>query len=189
VSGRSPYLPAAISAISLTAFSIGIVFGVKGLEHIISGGAHFRDIYIATLSCDLFCDVLITFGMVYTLWRTRIRTPFRSTKNVLTHLAIYTINCGTLNLVFTISTIVLLVVYRDALIYVVPSLIVIQLYFCAFMAILNSRDNLRATLNRHDIGLSTIPKPVISDTAVTCGVQVTTESSSNTAVSEILPPV
>ena len=34
-----------------------------------------QDIYIATLSCDAFCDALITCGMVYTVWR--IRTPFR----------------------------------------------------------------------------------------------------------------
>jgi len=139
------------------------------------------------MSCDVLCDVLISFGMVYTLFRNR--SQFRSTNTVLNLLAIYTINCGTLNLVFTISSIVLLIVYRDALIYLVPSFIVVRLYFCAFMAILNSRDNLRATLDRQEIVLNTIPKLTLSDRAETCGVQATTESSSNTAVWNILPPV
>ncbi|KAN0130228.1 hypothetical protein V8E53_011985 [Lactarius tabidus] len=187
LSGRSPYLPAAISVISLTAFGMGIVLGVKGLEHIDLNGAHFRNIYIATLSCDVLCDVLITFGMVYTLFRNR--TPFRSTTSVLNLLAIYAINYGTLNLVLTISSTILLVTYQDTFIYLVPLFIVIRLYFCAFMAILNSRDNLRATLDRKDIVLGTIPKFTALDTPGTYGVQVTTELSSNTAVSKILPPL
>jgi hypothetical protein len=157
------------------------------LEHIELTGDHFRKIYIATLSCDVLCDALITFGMVYTLFRNR--TTFPSTKNVLNLLAIYAINYGALNLVLTISSTILLVTYRDALIYLVPSFIVIRLYFCAFMAILNSRDNLRATLDRQEIVLGTTPKFRLSDTAGACGMQVATESSLNTAVSNILPPV
>ena len=101
-----------------------------------------------------------------------------------------------------------LVAHRDAFTYLVPSFIVIQLYFCAFMAMyvfltfrffvilflacypsLNSRDNLRATLDRQEIALGTIPKISISDTVLTCGVRVTTETSSNTAVSKTLPQV
>ncbi|KAN0130236.1 hypothetical protein V8E53_011993 [Lactarius tabidus] len=185
LSGRSPYLPAAISVISLAAFALG----VKGLEHIEMSGTHFRNIYIATLSCNALCDVLITFGMVYTLFRNR--TPFRSTKNVLNLLVIYAINYGTLNLVLTVSSIILLVVYQDALIYLVPAFIVIRLYFCAFMAILNSRDYLRAVLDRQEIVLGTIPKFTLSDTPGTGGVRVPTELGSNAAVSnlKVLPPI
>ncbi|KAN0130224.1 hypothetical protein V8E53_011981 [Lactarius tabidus] len=98
LSGRSPYLPAAISVISLTAFGMGMMLGVKGLEHIDLEGAHFREIYIATMSCDVLCDVLITFGMVYTVLINRVPIPNRSTNSVLNLLAIYAINYGTLNL-------------------------------------------------------------------------------------------
>ncbi|KAN0135513.1 hypothetical protein V8E53_006792 [Lactarius tabidus] len=187
LSGRSPYLPAAISVVSLTAFGMGIVLGVKGLEHIYLKGAHYRDIYIATLSCDVLCDFLITFGMVYTVLVNRIPFPNRSTNSVLNLLAIYAINYGTLNLVLTISSTILLVVYHDTLIYLVPAVIVVRLYFCALMAILNTRDNLRATLDRQEIVLGTIPRFTVSDTPRT--MQVPTELGSNAAVSKTLPPV
>jgi hypothetical protein len=189
LSGRSPYLPAAISVISLTAFGMGTMMGVKGLQHIKLYGTHFRNIWIATMSCDLLCDVLITFGMVYAVLINRIPFPNRSSNSVLNLLAIYAINYGTLNLVFTLSGIILLVTYQDTLIYLVPSFIVIRLYFCAFMAILNSRDNLRARLNRQEIVLGTIPNFTPSNTPGACGLQVATESRSNPATSKILPPV
>jgi hypothetical protein len=102
-----------------------------------------------------------------------------------------------------------LVVYQDTFIYLVPAFIVIRLYFCAFMAMyvfftchffaiflipafypsLNTRDNLRATLDRQEIVLGTIPRFRVSDTPGTCGVPVTAELSSNAAVSKILPPI
>ena len=53
---------------------------------------------------------------------------------------------------------------------------------------LNSRDTLRAALDIQEVVLGTIPKISLSDTAGTCGVRVTTETSSNTAVSKTLPP-
>ena len=71
---------------------------------------------MATLSCTVLCDALITVGMVYTLlsYRTQVRRyfvaehcnihysiyagPHARTNNVLNILAIYAINCGTLNL-------------------------------------------------------------------------------------------
>ncbi|KAN0125348.1 hypothetical protein V8E53_015575 [Lactarius tabidus] len=190
LSGRSPYLPAAIqSVISLTAFGMGIVLGVKGLEGITLIGAHFRDIYIATMSCDVLCDALITFGMVYTVLINRVPLPSRSTNSVLNHLAIYAINYGTLNLVFTVSDIILLLVYQDTFIYFVPAFIVIRLYFCAFMANLNTRDNLRATLDRQEIVLGTIPRFTVPDTPGTRSMQVPPELGSNTAFSKILPSV
>ncbi|KAN0130233.1 hypothetical protein V8E53_011990 [Lactarius tabidus] len=189
LSGRSPYLPATISVISLTAFGMGMMLSVKGLEHIKLHVAHFRNIYTATMSCLALCDVLITIGMVYTVLRNRVPFPSRSTNNVLNLLAIYAINYGTLNLVFTLSDIILLVVCQNTLIYLVPAFIVVRLYFCSFMAILNTRDNLRATLDRQEIVLGTIPTFTVSDTPGTCGVQVTTESRSNAAVSKTLPPI
>ncbi|KAN0130223.1 hypothetical protein V8E53_011980 [Lactarius tabidus] len=141
------------------------------------------------MSCYVLCDVLITFGMVYTVLINRVPIPNRSTNKVLNLLAIYAINYGTLNLVFTLSDIILLAVYQDTFIYLVPTFIVIRLYFCALMAILNSRDNLRATLDRQEIVLGTIPRFRVSDTPGTCGVPATAELSSNAAVSKILPPL
>jgi len=136
----------------------------------------------------ILCDVLITFGMVYTLLRNR--THVRRTNNVLNLLAIYAINCGTLNLVFAISCIILYGKYQNALIYIPPSFIMIRLYFCAFMAILNSRDNLRETLDGRE-GVVTMLTQLEAHTGTTapCGIQVTTEAWTSAAVPKSPLPV
>ncbi|KAH9027001.1 hypothetical protein EDB85DRAFT_150678 [Lactarius pseudohatsudake] len=106
LSWRSPYLPAAISVISLTEFGIGIVYSTKILKHTHEselGG--FPGVYLATLSFKVLCDVLITVGMVYTLLSNRTRV--RRTNNMLNILAIYAVNCGILHLVFAISCVIL----------------------------------------------------------------------------------
>ncbi|KAH9169105.1 hypothetical protein EDB89DRAFT_1987251 [Lactarius sanguifluus] len=83
--------------------------------------------------------------MVYTLLSNRTRV--RRTNDVLNLLAIYAINCGTLHLVFAITCLILFVRYPETFIYITPSFIMVRLSLCAFMAILNSRDHLRETLD------------------------------------------
>ncbi|KAH9064953.1 hypothetical protein EDB87DRAFT_1755990 [Lactarius vividus] len=190
LSRRSPYLPAAISAVSLTAFGIGIAFGVKILKHLHELGNPFwarllLNLCIATLFCDVVCDVLITFGMVYNLLSNH--TQVRRTNEVLNLLAIYAINCGTLTLVFAISNGISLVKYPDALIYTPSFFIMIRLYFCAFMSILNSRDNLRETLDGQE-GIVITLGEARTGTTIPCDVQDTTESTTNKDVPEGLPP-
>ncbi|KAI9430266.1 hypothetical protein BJY52DRAFT_1344017 [Lactarius psammicola] len=150
------------------------MFCTKLLIHLHEPGNRFQDFSVATLSCKVLCDVLITVGMVYTLLsnRTQVR---RYNKSVLNLLAIYAINCGTLNLVFAISCVTLvlftftsrvilltitppmkLAKYRKTLVYVPSFFIMTRLYFCAFMAILNSRDNLREMLDRSECVVATL---------------------------------
>ncbi|KAI9437252.1 hypothetical protein H4582DRAFT_336961 [Lactarius indigo] len=143
---RSPYLPAAISIVSLTEFLIGIVYSTQILKHRdVSELGGFPGIFIATLSVKVLCDVLITVGMVYTLLSNRSRV--RRTNNVLNLLAIYAINCGILHLVFAISCVILFTRLQYTLICTPSLFIMVRLSLCAFMAILNSRDNLRETLD------------------------------------------
>jgi len=184
----SPYLPAAISAISLIAFSLGLVFGTKVLEAIHSPGNPSQGYLLALVSCYVLCDALITIGMVFTLLSNR--TEVGRTNNVLNLLAIYTINCGILNLLFSIGCIIFLAVYPNALIYTPPSFIMIRLYFCALMAILNSRDNLRETL-RGPEGFVTFTELTPRRSTPVPAVQITTETSTtgSTTVPRSLPPV
>ncbi|KAI9453085.1 hypothetical protein BJY52DRAFT_865823 [Lactarius psammicola] len=103
----------------------------------------YQEFSIATLSCKVTCDVLITTGMVYILLSNR--TQVRRTGTVLNLLVICAINCGTLNLAFAIFCVTL---YREILLYASSFFIMIQLYFCAFISIIESRDNLRETPDR-----------------------------------------
>ncbi|KAH8997076.1 hypothetical protein EDB86DRAFT_920737 [Lactarius hatsudake] len=174
----SPYLPAAISVVSLAEVGIGTVYSTEILKHIHDQSNRFEEILIPTLSCKVLCDVLITVGMVYYLLSRR--TQFRRTNNVLNLLAIYFINCGTLHLVFAISCVTVLAKYRNTLIYIPSLFIMIRLSLCAF--ILNSRDTLRETLDtREDVAM------VTSRSGGRIGTQDTTETSTNTAVSKGLP--
>ncbi|KAH8976871.1 hypothetical protein EDB92DRAFT_1043410 [Lactarius akahatsu] len=142
----SPYLPVAISVVSLAEVGIGTVYSTKILKHIHDQSSRFEEFLIPTLSCKVLCDVLITVGMVYYLLSHR--TQIRRTNNVLNLLAIYFINCGTLHLVFAISCVTMLAKYRNTLIYIPSLFIMIRLSLCAF--ILNSRDTLRETLDRRE---------------------------------------
>ncbi|KAH9160230.1 hypothetical protein EDB89DRAFT_924523 [Lactarius sanguifluus] len=175
------------SAVSLSSFAIGILFCAKVLEHIHEPGNRFQGLSMATLGCKVLCDVLITFGMVRTLLSNR--TQVRRTNNVLNTLAIYSINCGALNLVFAISCVTLLAKYRTAFIYAPSFLITMRLYFCGFMSILNSRDSLREMLDGPE-GIVTFSQlNARTGSTVPCGVQVTTETCTNAGVPKSLPPV
>ncbi|KAH9027102.1 hypothetical protein EDB85DRAFT_145589 [Lactarius pseudohatsudake] len=187
--GGSPFLPAAISVVSLTSLGIGVEYSVKVLKHIHDPGIHFQGLSIAALSCKVLCDVFITSGMVYYLLSNR--TQVRRTNNVLNLLAIYSVNCGTLHLAFAISSVTLLAKYRDALIYAPSLFIMFRLSLCAFMAILNSRDNLRERLDGQDGVVTTLTQLKArtgQGTMVPCGTQDTTETSTSTAVPKGLPP-
>ncbi|KAH9004836.1 hypothetical protein EDB83DRAFT_773811 [Lactarius deliciosus] len=159
----------------------------RDLKHIHESGSRFQELSIAALSCSVTCDILITFGMVYSLLSNR--TQFRRTNNVLNLLAIYSINCGTLHLVFAVSCLTLLAKYRDTLLYAPSIFAMSRLYPCAFMSILNSRDNLRETLDGPEDGVVTSTQLNIrTATTVLYGAQGATESSTDTAVPKSLPP-
>ncbi|KAH9021683.1 hypothetical protein EDB83DRAFT_2679263 [Lactarius deliciosus] len=160
VGWRSPYLPAAIvcarnlfgadahsheqSVISLAEFGIGIMYSTEVLKHIHEPNP-FQGVFFATLALKVVCDVLITVGMVYTLLSNRTRV--RRTNSVLNLLAIYTVNCGILHLVLAISCVILFAMPPYSLKYTPSLFIMVRLSLCAFMSILNSRDNLRETLD------------------------------------------
>ncbi|KAH9024125.1 hypothetical protein EDB84DRAFT_447086 [Lactarius hengduanensis] len=187
--GGCPYLPAAISVTSLTEFGIGIVYSAKLITHIhdpYSGS--FEGLFIATLILKVLCDILVTSGMVYYLLSNR--TQVRRTDNVLNLLTIYSINCGILHLVSAIICVTLFARYPDTLMYAPPLFITFRLSLCAFMAILNSRDFLRETLEGPGgVVITTLTQlEVRTGTTVPWDAQDTTKPSTNTAVPQSLPP-
>ncbi|KAI9448879.1 hypothetical protein BJY52DRAFT_296568 [Lactarius psammicola] len=157
--GGSPYLPAAISVVALTEFGIGIVYGMKDLKRVHEPSSHFEEFLIPTLSCKVLCDVLITVGMVYTL------------------------------LMFAVSSLTLLAKYRNALIYAPPLYVTIRLSLCAFMAILNSRDNLREMLDGSEgVVATSIQFKVRTGSTVQWGAQDARETSTNMDIPKSHPP-
>ncbi|KAH8976872.1 hypothetical protein EDB92DRAFT_1043198 [Lactarius akahatsu] len=180
--GGSPFLPAIISVVSLTSLGIGVADCAEILKHVHDPAKfHFQELSIASLSCKVLCDVFITSGMVYYFLSNR--TQVRRTNNVLSLLAIYSINCGTLHLAFAIASIALLAKYPNALIYIPPLFIMYRLSLCAFMAILNSRDNLRERLDGPGGVVATFTQlKVRTGTTVPWGAQDTAEPITSKAV-------
>ncbi|KAH9033556.1 hypothetical protein EDB85DRAFT_2228348 [Lactarius pseudohatsudake] len=170
--------------------------------------ASFENVYS---SFDVFCDVLITVGMTYTLMSNR--THVRRTNDVLNTLAIYAINCGSLHLVFAITSLILVPFhffappsqtfdspsrtkfarFPNTLIYTTPSFVMVRLSLCAFMAILNSRDHLRETLDRPDgvvvVSLTQTSGRGPQPGAPACETPPSKETPSRAAVPKCLPPV
>ncbi|KAH9069420.1 hypothetical protein EDB83DRAFT_2674434 [Lactarius deliciosus] len=187
--GGSQYLPAAISVTSLTEFGVGIVYSTKLITHIhdpYSGSFEARlllGLFIATLTLKVLCDILVTSGMVYYLLSNR--THVQRTDNVLNLLTIYSINCGILHLVSAIICVTLFARYPDTLMYAPPLFITFRLSLCA----LNSRDYLRETLDGPGGVVTTLTQlEVRTGTTVPWDAQDTMKPSTNTAVSQSLPP-
>ncbi|KAF8270677.1 hypothetical protein EI94DRAFT_1722285 [Lactarius quietus] len=128
--------------------------------------------------------------MVYALWRSH--TLVRRTNNMLNMLSIYTLNCGILNLAFSIPSLILLTMYPLDFTYAPTDFIMIRLYFCAFMAILNTRDKLRDMLDKPDVVVATFTNFKAftpPGSSVQSDVQVTTEPITKMGDPKSLPPV
>ncbi|KAI9440966.1 hypothetical protein H4582DRAFT_2097670 [Lactarius indigo] len=203
--GSSAYLPTAISAVSLAAFGFGTgvfllyswvakalssssAYSTTALQHVHDLGRFFEEFFIASISCKVLCDLLITVGMVYYLLSNR--SQVRRTNNVLNLLVIYSINCGTLHLVFAVSCVALIARSGHTLIYIPPLFIMVRLSFCAFMAILNSRDNLRETLDGPDVIVATFTQlKVHTGNTAPWDAQDTAEAIASKAVPKSRPPL
>ncbi|KAH9031057.1 hypothetical protein EDB84DRAFT_1493363 [Lactarius hengduanensis] len=85
--------------------------------------------------------------MIYYLLSQHETVVKRANLAVTTVLALYCINSGALTLVFAIIGLATFVRFTHTLIFAPFFLILVRLYPCAFMAILNSRRRLRTSLN------------------------------------------
>ncbi|KAH9003174.1 hypothetical protein EDB86DRAFT_133178 [Lactarius hatsudake] len=101
----------------------------------------------AGLSIQVACDLTITASMVYYLLTRHDTVVKRANLAITTVLALYCISSGALTLVFAIACLSTFVRLTHTLIYLLFFFILVRLYSCAFMAVLNSRGRLRTSLN------------------------------------------
>ncbi|KAH9064024.1 hypothetical protein EDB87DRAFT_1601963 [Lactarius vividus] len=101
----------------------------------------------AGISIQVACDLIITASMVYYLLARHNTVKRRAKLAITTVLALYCISSGALTLVFAITCLATFVRLTDTLVYALFYFILVRLYSCAFMAVLNSRDRLRTSLN------------------------------------------
>ncbi|KAJ6474407.1 hypothetical protein C8R47DRAFT_708693 [Mycena vitilis] len=77
----------------------------------------------------------------------------RKTNRALHILITYTINTGALTTVFAALTLIFWLVSKTTLIYAFFFFILVRLYGCSFMSILNSRDYVRKQLNHQMVNI------------------------------------
>lgn len=147
LSMRQVHIPAFIFILSLAELALGIVYLVHCFQY-----PYFTQAKIqipnstAGLSIQVACDLTITVSMVYYLLTRHDTIAKRANLAITAVLALYCINSGALTLVFAIACLATFVRYSHTLIYAPFFFVLVRLYACAFMAVLNSRDRLRTSL-------------------------------------------
>ncbi|KAH9982035.1 hypothetical protein BGW80DRAFT_1261127 [Lactifluus volemus] len=141
------YIPVLIVTITLSELAIGLVYVVQSFQY-----PDYLEASISTpimtsgLSLEVACDIIITASMVYYLIPRGSKVK-RSNISPTTILAVYCINSGFLSLIFATLCLATSVAFPSSLIYAPFWFILVRLYSCSFMAILNSRDHLRAAFH------------------------------------------
>ncbi|KAK0490744.1 hypothetical protein IW261DRAFT_1555921 [Armillaria novae-zelandiae] len=96
---------------------------------------------VSALACEVVCDTIITASMVYYLRKSESGIP--SSNKVLRILMHYIVNTGALTTAMAIATVIGWAVTPDELIDITFYVVMVRLYPCSFLAILNSRSYLR----------------------------------------------
>ncbi|KAJ6613738.1 hypothetical protein B0H10DRAFT_2047340 [Mycena sp. CBHHK59/15] len=151
---KSPYMPLLIIICSLGALSMSIVYTIKvSITKAFDNTGDVIPFSTSSLSLEVACDALITGAMVYNLWKGH--TDYHRTNRALNILIAYTINSGAITTVFAICTLVLFLTSKVTLIYSFFFFILVRLYGCSFMSILNSREYIRKQLNHEMVTIPT----------------------------------
>lgn len=142
---KNIHLPLAICVISAAEFGSGIAFTVKSFQiGEFDKNAPSIPYGASSLALEVICGVFITSGMVYYILKQR--SGIKRSNRVLNLVILYIINSGGLNLIFATACLITYVKYPKTLIYAPFFFLLIRLYPCSFMTILNSRVHLRSKL-------------------------------------------
>ncbi|KAI0259031.1 hypothetical protein BC834DRAFT_974612 [Gloeopeniophorella convolvens] len=127
------HIPIAISLTSLGSFALGLTFNIMKLETRVLGQSVSQNHYIiGVFSLQVACDVFITSGLVYYLFK--YRSTVRRTNRALNTLAFYSINCGAINVMTAIGAVTCIISSPQALYWTAFFVLQVKLYFSSFMA-------------------------------------------------------
>jgi len=155
-------MPLVISAISITELGFAVVFTVKSFHM----GSYLDNgpsvpYGASALSLEVVCGIFITTCMVY--YVSQQRSGAERTNRVVNLVILYIINSGALNLVFAITCLVTYVRFPTTLIYAPFFFVLVRLYVCSFITILNSRIHVRSRLRGERRTLVTITHEQVMD--------------------------
>ncbi|EMD41296.1 hypothetical protein CERSUDRAFT_109894 [Gelatoporia subvermispora B] len=160
-SGRQFIIPLTIVCLTLATFSLGIFYAVTGQRNpVVEEIAKITWATVASLSCSMAADFLITGSLVYYLHRHR--SGLRRTDKLINVLIVYTVNTGLLTSIAAMCTIILSKTLVGTQWQVIPYFLVSKFYVNSTLATLNAREKLRnmpagMSTNGAQLELSTRP--------------------------------
>ncbi|PBK71633.1 hypothetical protein ARMSODRAFT_1016642 [Armillaria solidipes] len=119
------------------AYYYGIVVSVQGLG--VSKLVGLTPVVSTWLAGGVVCDVLITFVIVYVLWRANSQSTFSQTTNAVTKIIRFTVETGLLTSMAAVVELVLWLVQPRYYVHFIGFLVLGKLYSNALVATLNSR--------------------------------------------------
>ncbi|EPS97992.1 hypothetical protein FOMPIDRAFT_1051898 [Fomitopsis schrenkii] len=108
------------------------------------------------LATAAFVDTLIAAALCYLLSRCRTGTD-----TVITWLMFYTLNTGMVTTICTLTSIILLAVFRGKFYFITVEFIMVKLYINSYLAMLNARSSLLNTKDR-------VPEQAIQPICIVC---------------------
>ncbi|KAI0042040.1 hypothetical protein FA95DRAFT_625771 [Auriscalpium vulgare] len=154
LSNGSPYVPAVIAMLSAVELGLGIKYVVVCFKaKYYSAGPTEIPWSVSALSSEVTCDFLITVSMVRYLLGSR--GARQTTNQAIMTLVRYVVNSGALTLAFAIACLVSFIKTPRTMIYAPFYFILVRLYSCAFMAILNSRTIIKEKLQAPNVMTNT----------------------------------
>ncbi|KAJ7306799.1 hypothetical protein DFH08DRAFT_514510 [Mycena albidolilacea] len=162
LANKSPWIPAMIVICSLSQLSFAIAYMVKALENpLFTESKVVIPFSTSALAFETACNILVAGSMVFLLAQNR--TDFRKTNRAVNTLIAYMVNSGLLIAIFAISCLVTFLTSTTTLIYGLFFFVLVRLYGCSFMSILNSRDSLREQLYKTNTDHAMVTIPTYTD--------------------------
>ncbi|KAI0258262.1 hypothetical protein BC834DRAFT_975329 [Gloeopeniophorella convolvens] len=161
---KNVIVPLVISALSVMELGFSIAFVVRNFQvGLFTEETQAIPFGASALGLEVACGIFITASMVYYILQQR--TNVKRTNRALHLLTLYIVNSGALNLLFATTCLITYVRYAKTLIYAPFFFILVRLYACSFMTILNSRDHVRERLGINGEGRTvvTITREQVTD--------------------------
>lgn len=140
LNGRKYVVPTVIIFFSMLQTAMGISLAVKiSTIRYFTKAKQIQPYSVSTLACECLCDIIITLSMAHCIRKseTGILSPKKLQEKV--H---YVVSTGALTTAMAVAAVVSWLIAPDTLVDAALYVIMVRLYPCSFLAILNAREDL-----------------------------------------------
>ncbi|KAF9463703.1 hypothetical protein BDZ94DRAFT_1258333 [Collybia nuda] len=133
------YVPVIIMLISLVSAAFGAFSGIRGQVIGIARDSEIKAEVIVWLGGSTICDVMVTSGMVISLYLHRQKVRFEETRTLMSRLITLTIETGMVTAITAIVDLLFFLILPSTNMHFIPFLALSKLYTNCLLTTLNSR--------------------------------------------------